>query len=97
MVSSRSIVDGLATKGHRGRARPSFGVLCLFVRCGALPASGSYRLLERVLAGFRWGMVTWPLSLLAVIAGLAGKGCGRALLVMAGSALILVWTMAFVH
>jgi hypothetical protein len=45
----------------------------------------------------RWGLLGWPISLLAVILAVFGKGASRLLLLLAGAGLVLVWTMAFVH
>ncbi|MGC2475532.1 MAG: hypothetical protein WA485_14425 [Candidatus Sulfotelmatobacter sp.] len=44
-----------------------------------------------------WGRLNWPLSVLAVLAAILGKGRSRVLLLCAGCALVTVWTIAFIH
>jgi divalent metal cation (Fe/Co/Zn/Cd) transporter len=52
---------------------------------------------DEYLMAAAWGKFNWPLSALAGILGILGKGSGRILLVLAGCWLVLVWTMAFIH
>ena len=49
------------------------------------------------LVASRWGRFSWPISLVAFILAVIGKGDSRVLLLLAGSALVLVWTVAFIH
>ncbi len=52
---------------------------------------------DEYLVALAWGKFNWPLSVLAGIVGLIGKGKGRGLLLLAAVWLVFVWTMAFVH
>ncbi|MFZ1156163.1 MAG: hypothetical protein WAO10_00180 [Candidatus Sulfotelmatobacter sp.] len=49
------------------------------------------------LLALAWGKFNWPVSVLAGIFGLVGKGKGRGLLIPAAAWLVFVWTMAVIH
>ncbi len=79
------------------------GLVCASVSSVCLYGVGLY--LQKAHIGYwneyrmatRWGLLGWPISLLAVILAVFGKGASRLLLLLAGAGLVLVWTMAFVH
>jgi hypothetical protein len=52
---------------------------------------------DEYLLAMAWAKFNWPLSVLAGIFGLMGKGKGRGLLLLAAAWLVFVWTMAFIH
>jgi hypothetical protein len=52
---------------------------------------------DEYLLAVAWGKFNWPLSVLAGIFGLMGKGKGRGLLLLTAAWLVFVWTMAFIH
>jgi hypothetical protein len=43
-----------------------------------------------------WALLAFPISVLAVVAAIVGKGVARILLALAGALLVLIWAAAFV-
>jgi hypothetical protein len=79
-----------------GLGSASVSCLCLFSVVLYLQKAHIGYWNEYVIAS-RWGVVSWPISVVTLILAMIGKGASRVLLLLAGAALVLVWTMAFIH
>ena len=79
-----------------GLGAASISCICYFSVVGYLQRHRMGYWGEYLVAS-AWAKFNWPLSVLAGIFGLSGKGDGRGWLLIAASWLVFVWTIAFIH